>query len=107
MKNLLKELERINAAKHRAESLISAAVGVHCIVTAHTCMQDMRPRVSVFKSKDVASIKALAFELENGVFLQDLTQSDEQVIDSGLSGYIVDICEILTKELGGDDYDRA
>ena len=101
MKNLLKELERINAAKNRAESLISAAVGVRCIVTL-TCVQDMRPRVSVFKSQGVASIKALSFELENGVFLHDLTQSDSQVIDSELSNHIVEICEILTKELGGE-----
>jgi hypothetical protein len=102
MKKLLVELARIRAAKNRAESLISSATGSYCIVTVHTCIQDMRPRVSVFKSNDEAGINALAFELENSVFLHDLTQSDAQVIDSGLSGYIVDICEILTNEFGGE-----
>ena len=102
MKQLLKEFARINAAKNLAEALISVTAGSNCIVTVHSCLQDMRPRVSVFKAQGVASIKTLSFEFENGVFLHDLTQSDEQVIDSGLSDYIVEICEILTKELGGE-----
>jgi len=100
MKRLLKELERINAAKKRAKEQLTAIIGENIGVVIYTDTASTEPKIGVYTDKSPFAIKFIMHE--NGCFIQDLSQSVVEVIYSDLTAHIVDICDILTQEFCSD-----